>query len=205
MFKLLANFFLFSSLIMPLGAEIEKVTITWTSALCADQCVKELIHYFSLVPGVAGVQIDQPGGRAIVRWKPNIPFTYQSMDTVTRLVGLYQNEIRVRVKGQISHNLQQMKITSVGDGTSFNLLGPVTPSKTQYVEENNAENRKLSPEMTNKLLDAENNSQLVTIEGPLFLPERSPPMQIIIETVQIEKIENQDNQMPQRFGVQLPR
>lgn len=208
MLKMLAKIFILSfALTLPLQAEIQKVTIKWTSALCAGPCVKELYHYFSLVPGVADVQIDQPGGQAIVRWKPNVPFTYQSMDTVTRLVGLYQNEIRVRVQGQVSHNLNNFRITSLGDGTTFNLLAPVTPSRTQYVEENNEETRQLSQEMKNQLLEAQQNNQMVTIEGPLFLPERSPPMQIIIESFKVEE-RNPDNTgapATPRFGVQLPR
>lgn len=169
-----------------LHAEIEKVSVIWQNpSICQDSCVKGLTKQFSALQGVADVEINQAAGQAILRWKPDVPFTFTAIHNAMAMIGLYIKEIRVSVSGTVSHTDQSVRLTSTTDGTPFVLLGPIQASPTQYVQQYSIATHALSPDMRANLLQFEQDNQTITVDGPLFEPYRSPPapLQIIAERI----------------------
>lgn len=172
----------------PSQAEILDVRVTWTAAECQARCNQLLQAQFGRIYGVSSVQVNQQAGQADMKWKPKVIFSFQPIDAALRMVGPFPNDVRVKVRGKIQHDPANVKIISDGDGTSFYLLNPIIPVRNQFVIEDSPFNRPLTPDMRNKLLDAQKNNQMVTIEGPLFEPYRSPPLRIIVESLNIEEV-----------------
>lgn len=170
-----------------LSADIDHVTIKWTTGLCTSSCVTTLKDQFSKVPGVAKIEITQGQGQMSLQWKPNVPFNFIPINGAMSLVGLSIQDLRIKARGNISHDNQRVFLTSTGDNTRFQLLGPVQPSEHHYVIEFSPFTHPLSADMRKDLLDAEAAHQIVTIEGPILEPERSPPLYLIVERITQDK------------------
>lgn len=164
----------------PLMSEIQKVQIKWAPASCQVNCAQLLAQKFQQVPGVAQVYMNQPAGQAELRWKPNVPFTYQSVYTAMQLVGLWYDDFRVKVRGTIRINGNQVTLVSLGDNTQFILVGTVQPQQGKYATEYNAQTRPFTPALFAQLQAAAAESRLAIVEGPLFMPERSPPLYLVV-------------------------
>lgn len=193
--KNLFHLSLFISLLLKSSvfAEIETVTIKWTSMLCLQTCVIGLDHQFRLLPAVADVQIDEGAGRAILRWRPGATFSYPPIETALAMIGIsYDDFIRIKVRGTVIPGAP-FTLVSSGDQTPFVLLGPVEPSRTDQVIIYNIQTHTLSPQLKEQLLQAAAENSVVTIEGPLLSPERSPPLMLIVENLQVSKQENPGN------------
>lgn len=171
-------------------AEIQKILITWTVASCLPGCDTLLQRSFRQLRGVQDIQVNRGAGEAVVIWKPDVAFAFSSIDTALRMVGLEPNTIRIQVRGSIRQQGTNIMLISEGDRTPFYLLNPVTPSLTQYTETESIFNRQIDPQTRQQLLDAASNNQLVVVEGPLFQPERSPPLYIVIASAKIEPLED---------------
>lgn len=171
----------------PLQSEVQEVKIMWRAAECPPGCASMLATEFGKIYGVAEVNINQPAGEALLKWKPKVPFSFAPINTAMRMIGPRFHNLRVKVRGKIHHNMNITKIVSEGDGTEFYLLNPVIPVAGQYVETHSPFNRQLTPDTLKKLLDAENKKQITIIEGPLFEPFRSPPLQLVIENLNFEE------------------
>lgn len=190
--RLLHTIIFFCLALSHLPAEIEHVSVKWVSAACLESCAHGLQQQFSKIPGVAEVSVDQAAGRADLRWKPNAPFAYYPIHAAMSMIGPSIKNLRVRVKGTIKHDAKTVSLVSLGDYTTFILLSPLTPSPNEYTIMYNVETHKLLPNMREQLLQAEANKQTVTIEGPLFQPERAPPLLLITETVNVTKPKETD-------------
>jgi hypothetical protein len=169
-----------------LKAEISDITITWRAAQCIGRCQKLLSEQFGKIYGVSKVDVNLAAGQANLKWKPNVAFSFYQINTAMRLVGPAISNIRLKVKGKIQADRGQVKLISEGDGTTFYLLNPITPSGTKYVITGSIYNRQLSPDVRKQLLDAAAKKQLVIVEGPLFEPYRSPPLYLVIEHLSFE-------------------
>ncbi|MGK5593777.1 MAG: hypothetical protein ACSNEK_00265 [Parachlamydiaceae bacterium] len=163
--------------------EIEKVSISWTAMFCKTSCVQLLSSHFSRVKGVDDININQQAGIAELKWNPSIPFSYRGLATSMGLLGLSIKDIRVKVKGTVRASGKYYQVISTGDRTPFTLLSPATPYKNAYVVQSNPANRELHPEMRQRLHEAQLKQELAVVEGPLFMPERSPPLMIVIEQI----------------------
>jgi len=170
-----------------LEAEITDVIVTWRAASCRSGCDKLLMQQFGKVYGIYSTDINLNAGQANIKWKPNVAFSFQPLDTAMRLVGPHINNVRLKVRGNIRHDPKNVKLISEGDGTEFYLLSPVTPVANQYTPTTSIYNRELNPEVRDQLLDAEAKKLNVIIEGPLFQPYRSPPLQLVIERINLEE------------------
>lgn len=179
---LLLSFFLTSSI----SAEVEKVTVTWTSVLCRDACGQLLYKYFCRIPAVSSVEVNQQAGIAYLKWKENQKFSFAPVNHAMQMVGLGLRDVRVTVTGTIRATGKYFSIISLGDNTEFYLLSPVTPTNG-YVNQFNLANRQLSPEMQQKLFNAQNERKIVTIEGPLFMPWRSPILYLVVASMNIKE------------------
>lgn len=167
------------------SAEIQQVTITWTANLCRSECLRNLHDQLQNIPSVRDVRINEGAGKAFIFLKPNAPFSFAPFNQAMQLVGLSIVDIRVRAKGPIVNQGQDFILLSSGDNTPLTLINPVIPERNNYVVQYNAGavNRRLSPTNIKKLEDARKSREIATIEGPLFLPERSPPLLLVIEQI----------------------
>lgn len=188
--------------IQPLAAEIQRVQIKWQPASCSTGCAQLLAQKFQRLPGVAQVFINQASGQADIRWKPNYPFTYQTVYTPMQLVGLWYDDFRVKVRGIIQINGNQVTLVSLGDNTRFILLGTVDAQYGRYVTEYNTMTRPFSPSVMAQLQQAAIDSRVALVEGPLFMPERSPPMYLIVSQLNLVISEQEQQQMQQQGAVQ---
>lgn len=189
--KNIAKFlFLFTCFAANLQAEIESITIKWTALECQKSCIAGLERYFRNINGVADVQMDQPGGQAVLRWKPNVQLTFMPINNAMQMIGLSINDLRIKVRGTISHDERSVTLNSTGDNTRFLLMSVATPKTTVMTEEFNPQTHILSPAQREEFLDAQAADQVAVVEGPIFEPERSPPLKVLVEKVRFEKPEH---------------
>lgn len=172
-----------------LGAEIQKVVITWKSAFCQQSCADGLAREFRKVNGVAEIDMNAAAGRMELRWKPNAGFQFQPINNAMAMIGVSIKDIRVTVRGTLTHDNRRVTLVSLGDNTRFDIINPVIPSPNQQADEFNASTRGLTDANLTKLLDAEKEHMIATIDGPLFQPERSPPILLVLESLKLDKPE----------------
>ena len=79
--------------------------------------------------------------------------------------------IRDRVRGTIVHYYDKLFLVSLGDGSRFELLGPLIIEPNRYTIKANIANHPLPADRLDRLLEAERRNELITIEGPLFEPQ----------------------------------
>jgi len=171
-------------------AEVVDVLITWSPGLCQQTCGQGLQRYLSEIPGVAQVDINLTSGSAKMRWKPNQPFNFSYIDHATRVVGLPRIlNSRIKVRGTIQRSGDTFNLISLGDNTSFLLLGTTQPTPGRYEIQTSLYNRPLSEAIKNRLLESQRQHQVVTIDGQLFEPVRQINPVIIVENITVEKKE----------------
>lgn len=186
--KILFLQLLLSLFIFPVYGEIEWIKIKWNSPLCPDSCIQNLHKQFEQIKGVSEISIDQSAGQAVLKWKVNQPYAFQPINIAMRMVGLTILDYRIRVKGRIFIDGKTFKLLSIGDDTTFVLLGPINNMNlNQQSIEFSAQNRQITGDLKEKLLAAKKANAAVTIEGVLFEPQRQPLIQLVIEQLNIEE------------------
>lgn len=163
------------------SADFQQIQIKWTSGLCGPDCVKNLQREFSKIPGFK--QASFGNSQVTLLWQEGAPFTFASINTATRMVGIRLWEVRIRVKGKVSHNKDIFVLTSDGDGTPVQLLGPTMPSATGNTVVPNVQTHGLNSALQNKLLDAEASKASIVVEGPLFQPFQMPDLRVIVTSI----------------------
>lgn len=167
-------------------AEIFWVTTQWTPLSCIGNCPQLVQQAFLRLPGVTQVNVNPIQGQAFINWPLGQSFSFPALYAAMSFVGLAMDEIRISVRGTISYNGRYAYLTSLGDGTAFLLLGPVVPNPREFVDTTSPDNRPLPPGTLAQLLEAAQAGLPVTITGPLFQPERSPPLPLMIVTERIK-------------------
>jgi hypothetical protein len=166
------------------GAEVESVTIRWTSQLCQKTCGELLEKEFKKIGGVDKINIDISAGQATLTWKPMTAFSFTAINTAMHMVGIAMRDIRIKVSGKIRHSGDTIYIVSNGDNTRFDLINHVVPLPRGQAPVYNQAARKLSPELKQQLLSGESQHQTATIEGPVFMPERmTVPTPIVVDSL----------------------
>jgi hypothetical protein len=179
----LNTFILCALQFISLGAEIENVTVTWSAIECKSSCINQLEQQFRKIPGVAEISMNQSAGQADLKWKKNATFSFSPINIAMEMIGLTINDIRVRVHGILEHTATHVTLISSGDLTHFDLINPVVPTLKGQAPQFNLGVRGLQPALREKLLAAETEKKIATIEGPLFMPERSPPLELVVSSV----------------------
>lgn len=189
LFQLLSCYCLFLGIIPNAHAEIEKVVVSWDSGSCKEWCHNTLRKTFEEMPEVAQVITDTSQSSATLRWKPNQPFDFRKVDYTLRRQGLSMRTTPpfIQLRGTITHADKEVYITSIGDGTRFQLLSPPDPATTGYVNLWNIATFRLRKEQRKILLDAESKQYVVTIEGHLFRPQ-FPPLRLIAEEIRVHRL-----------------
>ena len=175
----------------PLCAEIERVTVTWTAMECQANCIRQLEEQFRKIPGVAEVTMNHSAGQADLKWTKGMPFAFSPVNVAMELIGLTINDIRVKVHGVLQHTGNKVTLISTGDFTHFDLLNPAVPEVHGQAAQFNIAVRGLGPELLKKLMDAEKEKKTATIEGPLLMPERSPPLELVVSTLSFSESEKE--------------
>lgn len=169
----------------PIKGEVEKVVLKWRPGFCSETCLLQLKRRLSSMPFVAEMRFDAGQNQATLRWDPNRKFNYRLIDTTMRSVGVSLHEIYVTVRGTISHKKNVIYIDSLGDDTQFTLLSPISINAEGAAAEKSVQSHLLQPNTSLKLIQAEEVSKVVTIEGPLFEPHRAPPLYLVAERIAI--------------------
>lgn len=174
-------------------AEIINLTLYWHSGICGAQCARALDNNLQKVRGVSQVQTEFNDGYAILTWKPRLALDYSQILLATQRVGVSMDEVRLKMRGTISHSGQRFFIQSLGDPTKVELFSFQQPSTTRFVDFTNISSFSVNPDLQRKLLDAEKGNQLVTVEGRLFEPE-VPPLKLIVDNFSIDNAVQDTNQ-----------
>jgi hypothetical protein len=168
----------------PLQAEIEQIDIRWNAFKCLETCVPFIERGLQAIPQVTHIQVNAKEGTASMGWNPTVPFSYEPFKLASATAGIHFDEMRMRVKGTVSHEGDHLYLTSSGDHTRFLLIGPLKAEPGRYVPRFNVATRPLTGDAKNQLLDAEKNGLMVTISGPLFLPS-SHSLTLMAEHIKI--------------------
>lgn len=172
-----------------LSAEVEMVTLKWNPIPCKNSCPILLRERLSKAKGVVNVDVNEASGQANITWDKRVPFSFVPINWALRYVGVREKDLRVRVSGYVKGSGASYSITSKGDNTNFILFNrAVSPDSTQFTNRFNPTNRVLSPDIIAKLDEARQGNRIVTIEGPIFMPERSPPdpLRLVVESISVE-------------------
>lgn len=163
-----------------LQSEILEVNLKWMPIGCLDSCSRGLEQQFNRIPAVNSVRIYGPAGLAQLKWNPNRPFSFRSIEMAMAMIGVSLDEIDVVVRGTVTQEQRAWILTSSGDGSRFHLLGIPQQLSNRHVEQESPFNRELSSQEISQLQEAEKQQRTVTITGPLFHPETSPPLFLVI-------------------------
>jgi hypothetical protein len=169
-----------------LKADIVEMVMSWNALLCLDLCTDTLRQELSYINNLSDLQINPRAGTAVMRWKPNYPFSYEPFNLATRTVGIRIADFRLKVRGTIRKDQDNFYLVSLGDNTQFLLIGPIRAESGRYIIKQNIATHPLSAQMRQDLLIAAANQQIVEIEGPLFEPLRYW-LVLIVEQLKIPK------------------
>lgn len=153
-----------------LQAEVQEVVIRWDAATCLDVCIPLFENNLKSIKAVKSVQLNARAGLGIITWDPNAEFSYEPFNLASRGSGVRMTDFRVRVKGTVVHDQDNFYVASIGDGTRFQIIGPLASVPGRYMIDANVANHPVPGNMQAELLDAQQDGRPVTVEGPLFLP-----------------------------------
>lgn len=178
-----------SAFCLHVNAEVQQVVIKWNPIPCKNECPKLLQDRLQKAKGVSTVEVHAEEGWASIEWDKKIPFSFVPLNWALRYVGVREKYLRVKVRGKVRGAGASYSITSEGDGTNFVLFNRAVPvDPPQYVNLFNPSNRVLTPDIIEKLEQAKKGNQTVVIDGPIFMPERSPPdpLRLVVENISVD-------------------
>lgn len=164
-------FYLHLAFSSTLAAEIENVVIKWNAALCQGYCETALANELDSIPDVASYRIDPYKGIADIQWKPNEQFSFGTLNLASRSIGFRITETRLKVRGTIAHDRENIYLVSIGDGTRFILLGALKTVPGQYAVRASRASYPLPIDWSERFLELEADNQIVAVEGLLIIPQ----------------------------------
>jgi len=168
----------------PLHSEIERVTVRWNPAVCTDSCVRGIQKELARVGGVAEMLVNRE--QVDIRWKPKVPFLWQSVNTAIRTIGVPILDARVQVRGTIVVVGNSISLQSLGDNTQFVVLSPAKVSFDVQIPQNSFETNVMTPELYQELAEAARDSCVVTIAGRLLRPQMG--LYLVAEQVNVHRL-----------------
>ncbi|MFQ5729280.1 MAG: hypothetical protein ACE5GN_02850 [Waddliaceae bacterium] len=190
--KFISIFMLSASLLMPraVQAEVLEVVVIWNSISCNEKCAQILAKSFQKMKQVQEVRVNPTSGITILKWKPKSAFSYYPIKSTMQMIGVGVNDIRVKVRGKAKEQGNEVALFSLEDNTRFVLVSPITPLPEDYTVNPNPYDRSLSSDLRERILQEVKQDKVLVIEGPLYQPAKSPPLQLVVERIQIEKKKN---------------
>ncbi|MGZ3633661.1 MAG: hypothetical protein ACXU9U_00375 [Parachlamydiaceae bacterium] len=169
---------------LPLHSEIERVTVRWNPAVCTDSCVHGIQKELSRVGGVAEMLLNRE--QVDIRWKPKVPFLWQSINTAIRTIGAPILEARVQVRGTIIVAGNSISLQSLGDNTQFVVLSSLKVSSDVQIPQTSFETNAITPELYQELAEAARDFCVVTISGRLLRPQMG--LYLVAEQVNVNRL-----------------
>jgi len=174
-----------------LQAEILWIEALWNPVPCIGNCPKLLEKRLREIRYVSEVRMYPQQGKARLVWQPGKPYSYFMVQSPFSWVGVDISQMAIGVTGTVSHDSRGTYLISTGDNTRFILLGNqaggVNPNPHNfYFVQGSAAQYPLAPSMTEKLLQAEQVGDLVTIEGTLLMFWQ-PPLYINVNKLTLPK------------------
>ena len=191
--KKLISIFLVSALCLTtkgLFSEVQQVTITWNNVACNQKCAEVIEKNFRKMNQVQKVKVAFATGTTELEWKPKSPFSFQAVKMAMQMSGVGINDLRVKVRGKAKEKGGKIALVSLEDNTPFILISPIDPKPEQYTTKPNPYFRELTPDLRERILQEIKEDKILVIEGPLYQPGSSPPLQLIVERILIEKKKN---------------
>ncbi|MCB1119343.1 MAG: hypothetical protein KDK65_05230 [Chlamydiia bacterium] len=162
---------------------VETFVITWNPEVCQDSCIAGLDVQFQRLVAVENVQMDGRAGRATLKWKKGKPFDFLAVNRAVQMIGVAINSTRIEVSGTVREERSSVFLTSSPDGTRFELLNAVRPSLNEFRIEYSPYNRDLPMQLLKRLKETADKKKVITVSGPLLLPERGSPYRLIVERI----------------------
>lgn len=170
--------------ISSLLAEIEQVVVVWRAKNCDQSCEERIVERLEAASQIESASVIPGAGQAVVKWKPDTPFSYSPLNIAMRRVGPSIQMVQMVVSGKVRDDGKNIILTSTGDNSSFTLLNPVGAQDVGIAVQGTTRGRELPEDLKNRLIQAQKNGQIVTVKGNLFNPFRAPPQMLIIESTQ---------------------
>lgn len=168
--KFFVGVLLFLAIESSLIGEIELVQMRWNAFKCLDPCVALVEQNLRAILAASDFQINGVTGTAAMKWDPKTPFSYEPFRLAAGAIGFKIIEMRVRVRGKVTHEGDNVFLISRGDGTRFMLIGPIQTQPGRYTPRYNLAVHPLTPQMKEQLLQVEKDGSEVLLSGPLYLP-----------------------------------
>lgn len=181
----------------PIYGEIQSVIVKWRPGFCLKPCEDNLRKKIAAAPQVAESDVPEGASQATIRWKPNMRFSYQTLNFLIKGAGVKADQVFMTVRGNIQHDSRHVYLVSQGDGTRFTLLSPiyVSPDPSQSQTRSNVDSYNLSDKARAELLKNEQEHRLVTVKGLLLDPWRYVELYLIMDSHSVapplKKNENQ--------------
>ncbi len=169
------------------SAQVEEAVIRWTPGVCTASCAAGIRTQLNKINGVSEISVNENQGQAVLKYNKGARFSLDQITLAMQMMGIWTEEIHLKVTGTVRQAGQDLFLASSGDGTQFLLLGQARPFPGQppnvYVDQYNTANRALPDDVRKLLLDKATQKQEVIITGPIFQPERAPPLMLIVENI----------------------
>lgn len=170
----------------PLLAEVQEVRIQWTPQLCNDICIRNLEKQFRRIYQVDEISMNRSAGQALLKYKEKGTYNYGPINTAMAMIGLTINDIHIKVRGHVKATDREVFLISDGDASVYTLMSPVRPEPGKSVENWSPFTHPLTVQHRNQLIEAGRAGKAVTLSGPLFEPERSPPNYLIVQEIKTD-------------------
>ena len=168
--------------------EVVKVVVTWSPGFCNPDCANLLKERLQKMTQVQEVNVDANSGVANIKWNPTSSFSYQPIKQNMQMTGIGVNDISISVRGKIVEDGQNAILISDKDKTRFTLVSPLMGDPRKYTTSPNPFFRSLTPELKENLLQEAKQGKIFLVDGSLYQPARSPPLQLIVKRYRIEKV-----------------
>jgi hypothetical protein len=193
--RILITLYLFPLFIsFTLTAEVEEIVLNWNALRCLEICIPGIERNLRSIREVTHLQINSRSGTAVMGWDPNYPFTFPPFRWAMAGAGITITDMHLRVRGTITHDMDNYYLVSSGDLSRFLLIGPLLFHPARFTPRN-IESHPLPPQIKQQLMEIEEKRQTVVIEGPLFFPFEKFPRTLIVEQIRVEN----ESEMDRRY------
>lgn len=173
----------FCLLLADLPAEVLWVRLSWNPQHCGRSCQPALERRLKSIEAVSRVTVNFEEGTAQLQWKPNMPYEDRAVRTPIAWVGLGLRDVRIKVRGTISHDSKDVFITSLGDGTKMPVISAAKEDKSRYAVDRSLIATTLDNATRDRLIQTEKDHEIVTIDGLIYMPYR-PPIRLQLENIE---------------------
>ncbi len=152
--------------------------MTWNKASCAGSCLALLQRTLDRYPPVGAYKLDGEKGIAYIRWKPESNFDLISIKRIYQSVGFGFGigDVMVKVRGVVIKKGKDFLLKSLGDNSTFRLLGPPHPGTTNFNSTGSWQSYPLTADQRSQLQLGYQDHLVVEVSGGIFYNQFDYPM-----------------------------